>query len=373
MKIFYDPVVASDGITYEFSAVNKLTKSPMTRETFKKDSFNKSYLIRNLVEEFLKKYPEKIIDQYMPIFEYMESINEVIACIKQNNYDKLKYFVKFNFNNMTKTNVSNNSITKNILLYAKYEIVKHVIDNMISLEDTDSDGCRLIHYVTRYGSNKALKYLISKGVNVEARTSRSNSTPILFIVDHGSKKFKKKNLMTLHECGANIEARDRDGQRLIHIISAYGDLETLKFFVECGIDLNASRSSYSKNITPIEVVCKYNTLEMFKYMVEMGVKINIDILNNLLCIICYKNLYRHLKYLDDRFKLYSYKEKLNINEISITASKYASLDIIKYLIGIGICDVKLLTLENISTNSSLLYVDHQYLLKYCKYLIKKSN
>lgn len=59
MTVFHDPVVASDGHTYERSAiVNWLrtnTTSPVTRQAISKDTLNPNLLIKQLAEEFRDK------------------------------------------------------------------------------------------------------------------------------------------------------------------------------------------------------------------------------------------------------------------------------------------------------------------------------
>jgi len=66
--IYFDPVVASDGHTYEKQMLKKILVSekkisPLTREVLK-NTYTSNLKVKSMVTSFLEKYPQKKIDQY---------------------------------------------------------------------------------------------------------------------------------------------------------------------------------------------------------------------------------------------------------------------------------------------------------------------
>jgi len=68
-QIYYDPVIAKDGITYERSAILEWLKnsktSPITRKKIPKTLYP-NLTIKNIKDIFIKNNPQYAIDQYNP-------------------------------------------------------------------------------------------------------------------------------------------------------------------------------------------------------------------------------------------------------------------------------------------------------------------
>jgi hypothetical protein len=90
MQVYYDPVIASDGFTYEHQIIYKIWemsgKSPMTRQALT-DKFRPNTQLRKKIKKIIKKNP--IIKKDRFVEEYYISPN-----FFHNNIDKFRMYVK---------------------------------------------------------------------------------------------------------------------------------------------------------------------------------------------------------------------------------------------------------------------------------------
>lgn len=180
-EIFKDPVMASDGNCYERSAINNwysLHKtSPITREKLQ-NSFITPVYIKNALDEFIKKFPDKKKDQYTILHTFC--IKEVDTFIIKKQYNKLLDITEFDLSKFGNLDVFLKECTDD-------KIVIHVIDNSLDLEQFITN-LKLIHFVCKFSNCNILKHLIQKNVDINAVTVNTVWRPVHFLAKYGTKE-----------------------------------------------------------------------------------------------------------------------------------------------------------------------------------------
>jgi len=295
-KFFHNPVIASDGIVYEKDAIKTLVKSPMTREPL----VGKPYaciFIKNLVDEYLEKYPHKVVDRYTPVFLYHENITKICDIITHRTFDKLKKYTKFDYVHMNKKIIDRMCLIRHVLLYANEDVIKYVIDNLISVDDENSEGVRMIHLVTKYSNSNILQYLIKrKNAYINAKT-KSGENALHFIVDVVGGKFNSDNMKVLIDNGININSGSSGFLYPVHVVSQYGGLNDLQLIIKSGAIMKV-KTQYGHDC--IYFACLHNTLQMFKYLVDIYDVKPGSKLDELFTCIVRNNLWKQFKYLSSK-------------------------------------------------------------------------
>ena len=97
--IFNDPVVASDGITYERTEIEKWLSSHSTSPITKKPMDNKlvcNIFVKKMVVEFLEKNHEKYgEEQYKLSNTYSDNKMKILNCIKNGMYNELMKYTMY--------------------------------------------------------------------------------------------------------------------------------------------------------------------------------------------------------------------------------------------------------------------------------------
>jgi hypothetical protein len=143
-KIFKDPVIADDGITYEKEYILKWLQYGISPITKKKISVKliDNISIKSLVNEYLLNYPG-------------------IKYINNKKFNKLLKYSKFDLSSHFFENLVENCEDEKIL--------KYVIDNANDLECRNEVLSKPIHLICMYSTQKMIKYIINKEVDVECR------------------------------------------------------------------------------------------------------------------------------------------------------------------------------------------------------------
>lgn len=88
-NIFYDPVIGSDGQTYERQAIEEWLKKNQTSPISRKPmdgSLHTSLLVKNMITKMLDINPKLKKEQYVP----MLSPNKIVTLISNNSIDLKK-------------------------------------------------------------------------------------------------------------------------------------------------------------------------------------------------------------------------------------------------------------------------------------------
>ena len=155
-QIFFDPVIAMDGHTYERSAIKKWFKrksvSPSTGKIIK-DNLVSNFFARNIVDMALKQNKELIKLQYIP------SITDII-----NGKRYIKLFKKKKFK------ISHLRLLVKINNCKDSEVLMHVLDNM-DLEYKNKANWKPVHFICRYSTPEIIQYMMAKKVDIKSKTT----------------------------------------------------------------------------------------------------------------------------------------------------------------------------------------------------------
>ena len=162
--IFYDPVMAMDGIVYENEAISKWFKtkdtSPMTQEEIYKDLYPVR-IIKNTIEDYLKNNPEEKVNQYKPDTSHETNKKAIQTILEKKTYDKLMNYTAFSMKIFFTILSKFNAFTK----LGSFETISHVIDNCIDIEASNENGTRLVHIICTNSLPKVIEYLLTKNIN----------------------------------------------------------------------------------------------------------------------------------------------------------------------------------------------------------------
>ncbi|KAJ5078069.1 ankyrin repeat protein [Anaeramoeba ignava] len=213
-------------------------------------------------------------------------------------------------------------------------------NNSISIEHIEYLIQKVLHLACQNNSLEIIKYLVEKGVDINAKTN-DNETVLHLACQNNSIEIIKY----LVEKGVDINAKTNNNETVLHLACQNNSLEIIKYLVEKGIDINAKTN---ENETVIHLACQNNSIEIIKYLVEKGIDINAKTTNNetVLHLACQNNSIEIIKYLVE--KGVDINAKTNENETVLHLAcryKNSTLEIIKYLVEKGI-DINAKTNKN---------------------------
>lgn len=335
-KIFFDPVTAQDGLTYECQFIQNWLRehdiSPVTSELME-DELSSNEEILNQVEQYLTSNPNELINQYIPSARFEDNIIIITQLIESKNYTNLLSYTHFDLNllfNMI-TNIEN-------FMHNEELVVIHIINNALDLEQVIVHGWRLIHVMSLY-SPRLLEFLIKKGVDLNA-FEENGMTPLHIVTRQGI----FESIEILIKYGANPIKCSEDGWTALHYACKCTNLKIVTYFVE----LYESNSEYKKYLemptsdtwTPLQLTCHHGTSSMIKYMLSKVKNINDTTKEGwtALNIVCYIGNAEIIKYfldtnvdrskkviwLDDKPVKCGYLELIELNK-SLTKSEKKEL------------------------------------------------
>jgi len=321
LQIFCEPVIASDGITYEKSAITKLKKSPISGATFIGTPYY-SYLAKNVVDNFLTAYPEYKKDQYIPVYKYTEYANEVYTFVNAGLYNKLLHFTDFDIINMS---TGSNSCIFDILTKCNDDIIKHVIDNMTNLNNRGKYGT-ILNCVIKLSNVNILKYLISKeGININAKSQNGN-TAIFDTFDETNLSFSFEKFKLLIDNGIDIKIVNSNNENIIHYILKFGTIEILEYVQQKYVDI-------SHLSVDIEYIVGYSNYSMLMFLdhhnlIGGGENMHMRMIQSVLK----NNKFKMLKYFDENGGFGKINIARELPTILTTAFTNSSFKVIKYLV-----------------------------------------
>lgn len=195
-QIFRNPITLEDEITYEYAIVETSIKIIKSKNYNYKIYKNINLILRNIIDELEKnnlidsnlRYPDYVIKKFDFNLEYFKNLNTIQ---KQKDYlDDVDLETYIDTNNYKPIHY--------ISQYSTPEVIKYIIDKGVDLEAQTKHGCKPIHFICRCQSPEAIKYIIDKGVDLECETN-DGRMPIDFvsnqeIIDYMRKKINEKNI-----------------------------------------------------------------------------------------------------------------------------------------------------------------------------------
>lgn len=252
-QIFYDPVICSDGHTYEKDLIINWIKinntSPLTRESnFKIINFN-NILLKNIIKSFLNQYPEYKEDQYKIIEEITR--NNIKFLTDKELIDKIKY----NYNSF-----NNFETLKYIIHYRRYNVLKELLKFPI-------DKYKLLNYSFENSNEEICLIIINSGeldLNYKDELERS--------LLYNSMKFKKYNISKLLiEKGVYLNAVNINKTSIFTCSLQYAPDEICKLLIDKNCDINIPDVD---KIYPIHYTVIYSRYNILKLLIEKKVDLS---------------------------------------------------------------------------------------------------
>lgn len=244
LQIFSDPVSASDGHIYERALIEKVIKttgiSPMTREKLEKRVYPVLHM-KNKIEKLLKKHPELGEDQY--------KVGTKVGTKK----DFTQYREEcFSF------------------------IIDHKFDQLLNYTNFDLT-CDSGYYFNRFEDNyfanfykkckdeKILKYVIDNTPDLETKNCEGQR------IIHLICGFSTPNMVRyIIDKGVHLECEDDDGWRPIHYSCSFSTPDSIRLLVDKGVNLDCQTGCRNGHY-PIHMICQRSDPEMIRYFIDKGV------------------------------------------------------------------------------------------------------
>ena len=201
---------------------------------------------KNEIQEYVKKI-------YIDV-KFFSKTSDVMA-LKEKIFDILNNFPKFQNN------------FKFIQYWINHQIEVIFYETMIKEKGSD------IFKACKDGNLRFVQYLIEKeNIDIEIK-GEHEKTPLLCACDNSQLQIVEY----LISKGANINAKDGDGEYVIHYASKGGLLSTVQYLIENEkVDINIKNKN---NDAPIHIASKYGHLPIVQYLIE-NENVDIDIKGN---------------------------------------------------------------------------------------------
>lgn len=187
-------------------------------------------------------------------------------------------------------------------------------------------GRTALHVAAKNGKLYVVKYLISKGIDINSR-DEADWTPLMSAVYGG----ELNTVRYLIDIGADINAKSRLCSTSLHFAADSGELDIVKCLVFKGANINA------KNIdcrTPLHFAADNGNLSVIKYLIRKGADINAeDEYANIPLYFAIRNRKLEIvKYLVDKTDI---NNKYNDTLLHLAVCS-GELDVAKYLVSRGV-------------------------------------
>lgn len=248
-QIFKEPVIATDGHTYEQSAIKKwLTGnkvSPLTREKMGDG------LIINLDKK------KQVIDFFEK--NKITTFDKLLDAIRDKNLTALQSL------NYTEELLTESYSVKGTLLHAATvcnspEIVAYLLDEGANPQATDAEGKTPLHHAH---SKEIAQLLLEHHSQINAK-SKKGSTPLHIAAARGNSKLVE----FLIDKGADIEAKDNDGfipANMRDLVSEYTyECKSQEYEKISYLLTKASKTEIERYGTPLHLAIAHNEIEEVK-------------------------------------------------------------------------------------------------------------
>ena len=250
-KLYYSPVLCSDGFFYEKKAIkqrfaDKQYTSPNTGEPISQ-KFRIVPHFNYMLHLFYRDHPEELCNRYDPHETHSDNKVIVSQIIKKRKFNKLVKYKKFDLQELFK-----NNLLIRLLKHAEEDIIQYVIDNIIDLEMSNEHykNWYLIHYVTRYCGPHIIKLLISKGINMEVQ-NEFGWKPIHFMCRYGFADNDESINLIKHviNTGIDMECETNDNWRPVHFVCAYGNRELIEYLLTKNVRFDTKITQRTEEIS----------------------------------------------------------------------------------------------------------------------------
>ncbi|XP_055955659.1 putative ankyrin repeat protein RF_0381 [Patella vulgata] len=155
----------------------------------------------------------------------------------------------------------------------RIEKMQFLISKGADINVKDKKRRSLLHISCNLGDIPCVKWLIKEGgLHVNDR-DRYGETPLLFCISSIVDRIICVEITEiLIKAGADVNARDRKGQSILHHSVEFGDVKYVKILIEAGAKVKVKDK---KGYKPIYYCCKtfFDPVEKVKLLLEAGAKI----------------------------------------------------------------------------------------------------
>ncbi len=166
-----------------------------------------------------------------------------------------------------------------------WTLVKKLIEQGADLQAKNNNGWTVLHYAAWNGHLDTVKWLVEKGADLQAKDNHGwtalsvtssnevkqwlrehaaiNIDNTLTAAKNGNWTLVKK----LIDQGADLQAKNIYGERVLHWAVLSEHLDTVKWLVEQGADVQA-KTNYGWTV--LHLAARYGNLDTVKWLVEQG-------------------------------------------------------------------------------------------------------
>lgn len=162
-------------------------------------------------------------------------------------------------------------LTHTVMNAPDTKFIEYVIEKCcFDLGYKDEDGATLLHWAAASNYPETVKFFLAKGLDIEAKTSDTQETPLLYAAKYSD---NPKVLQALIDAGADTEVCNIDGENLL--IAAAGRnpcLEVTHFLLKLGFDTEVMDN---EGFTPILNAARWQSnTDVITLLVEAGADTN---------------------------------------------------------------------------------------------------
>ncbi len=166
-----------------------------------------------------------------------------------------------------------------IFLAARYNLTNKIssfiangvdVNSINSIQDFNK-GESVLQIALYFANEKAAKFLISKGANINIQGGKVNGTPLMSTAHKDGALISTAKLLI--EKKANLEAKDNNGHTTLHKASYLGQLELARLLIDAGANIN-SKGNFGE--TPLMLAVQGNKPNIVEYLVQQGADTSID-------------------------------------------------------------------------------------------------
>ena len=130
-------------------------------------------------------------------------------------------------------------------------------------------GYTLLHAFVELGNELAVRFLIWKGADINAKSNSNGYTPLHLAIEKGDSSLAA---LLLDE-GADHLAQDAKGMTAWAFAIYHGDENVVNVLVEGGADVNESASGTTDPITPLMLATEYGKENIVELLIKCGAQI----------------------------------------------------------------------------------------------------
>ena len=197
----------------------------------------------------------------IPLKDHLDYPDEIRNIIITGQFYELLNFINFSL-----CKLYGSQLEKIIQCDSKL-IIKHVIDNIISVNIFNNLDSQLVHYLMFLDDIKLVNYFVDKYfIDLELQNEMNNK-PIHFACDNKNLKMIKY----LANKGVDLESPENSNWKPIHSVCRSGIPEIIEYVVNQGVELE---SEINDGWRPIHLVCHYGDYDSIKLILSKNICLN---------------------------------------------------------------------------------------------------